>query len=77
MKTPNDTRIAVLIDADNIPSANVKAMMEEIAKYGTPTFKRIYGDWTKPNLAGWKNVLLENAIAPIQQYGYTTGKKCN
>ena len=74
MKTPNDTRIAVLIDADNIPSANVKAMMEEIAKYGTPTFKRIYGDWTKPNLAGWKNVLLENAIAPIQQYGYTTGK---
>ncbi len=74
MKTPNDTRIAVLIDADNIPSANIKAMMEEIAKYGTPTFKRIYGDWTKPNLAGWKNVLLENAIAPIQQYGYTTGK---
>lgn len=49
-------------------------MLEEIAKYGTPTFKRIYGDWTKPNLSGWKNVLLENAITPIQQYGYTTGK---
>jgi len=74
MKTTEDTRIAVLIDADNIPSTNVKAMMEEIAKYGTPTFKRIYGDWTKPNLGGWKNVLLENAITPIQQYGYTTGK---
>jgi Fe-S-cluster formation regulator IscX/YfhJ len=74
MKTPNDTRIAVLIDADNIPSANIKVMMEEIAKYGTPTFKRIYGDWTRPNLSGWKNVLLENAIQPIQQYGYTTGK---
>ena len=74
MKTNADIRIAVLIDADNIPSTNVKAMMEEIAKYGTPTFKRIYGDWTKPNLAGWKNVLLENAITPIQQYGYTTGK---
>ncbi len=74
MKTTEDTRIAVLIDADNIPSTNVKAMMEEIAKYGTPTFKRIYGDWTKPNLAGWKNVLLENAITPIQQYSYTTGK---
>jgi Fe-S-cluster formation regulator IscX/YfhJ len=74
MKTTEDTRIAVLIDADNIPSTNVRAMMEEIAKYGTPTFKRIYGDWTKPNLAGWKNVLLENAIAPIQQYSYTTGK---
>ena len=74
MKTSKDVRIAVLIDADNIPSTNVKAMMEEIAKYGTPTFKRIYGDWTKPNLNGWKNVLLENAITPIQQYGYTTGK---
>jgi uncharacterized LabA/DUF88 family protein len=74
MKTTEDTRIAVLIDADNIPSTNVKAMMEEIAKYGTPTFKRIYGDWTKPNLGGWKNVLLENAITPIQQYSYTTGK---
>jgi uncharacterized LabA/DUF88 family protein len=74
MKTSTDTRIAVLIDADNIPSANIKVMMEEIAKYGTPTFKRIYGDWTRPNLSGWKNVLLENAIQPIQQYGYTTGK---
>jgi len=74
MKTTKDIRIAVLIDADNIPSTNVKAMMEEIAKYGTPTFKRIYGDWTKPNLTGWKNILLENAITPIQQYGYTTGK---
>ncbi len=74
MKTSTDTRIAVLIDADNIPSANIKVMMEEIAKYGTPTIKRIYGDWTRPNLSGWKNVLLENAIQPIQQYGYTTGK---
>jgi len=66
--------IAVLIDGDNIPSANVKEMMEEIAKYGNPTIKRIYGDWTKPNLNKWKNLLLENAITPIQQYGYTTGK---
>ena len=70
----NDLRLAVLIDADNIPYANVKGIMEEIARYGTPTFKRIYGDWTKPNLSGWKAVLLENAITPIQQYGYTTGK---
>jgi uncharacterized LabA/DUF88 family protein len=74
MKTTKDIRIAVLIDADNVPSANIKAMLEEIAKYGTPTFKRIYGDWTKPNLAGWKSVLLESAITPIQQYSYTTGK---
>ena len=66
--------LAVLIDGDNIPSAYVKEMMEEIAKYGNPTIKRIYGDWTNPNLSKWKNLLLENAITPIQQYGYTTGK---
>jgi hypothetical protein len=66
--------LAVLIDGDNIPSAHVKEMMEEIAKYGNPTIKRIYGDWTKPHLSKWKNLLLNNAITPIQQYGYTTGK---
>jgi uncharacterized LabA/DUF88 family protein len=70
----NNVNLAVLIDGDNIPSAHVKEMMEEIAKYGNPTIKRIYGDWTKPNLSRWKNLLLENAITPIQQYGYTTGK---
>jgi len=69
-----DLNIAVLIDGDNIPSAHVKEMMEEIAKYGNPTIKRIYGDWTKPNLSKWKNLLLENAITPVQQYGYTSGK---
>lgn len=69
-----DLNLAVLIDGDNIPSAYVKEMMEEIAKYGNPTIKRIYGDWTKPNLAKWKSILLENAITPIQQYSYTTGK---
>jgi uncharacterized LabA/DUF88 family protein len=74
MKTSDDLKLAVIIDADNVPPVNVKGMMEEIAKYGTPTFKRIYGDWTKPNLAGWKSVLLENAITPVQQYGYTSGK---
>jgi Protein of unknown function DUF88. len=67
-------KLAVLIDGDNIPSGHVKEMMEEIAKYGNPTIKRIYGDWTKPHLSKWKNLLLENAITPIQQYGYTTGK---
>jgi len=70
----NDLKLAVLIDADNVPFSNVKGMMEEIAKYGTPTTKRIYGDWTKLPDKGWKSVLLENAITPIQQYGYTTGK---
>jgi hypothetical protein len=58
METQKDIRLAVLIDADNVPYSNVKGVMEEIAKYGTPTFKRIYGDWTKPTVSGWKNVLL-------------------
>lgn len=69
-----ELKLAVLIDADNVPYSNVKGMMEEITKYGTPTTKRIYADWTKPNANGWKGVLLEHAITPIQQYGYTTGK---
>ncbi|GGX26210.1 NYN domain-containing protein [Aquimarina muelleri] len=69
-----DLNLAVLIDGDNIPSTYIKEMMEEIAKYGNPTIKRIYGDWTKPDLAKWKKILLENAITPIQQYGYTRGK---
>lgn len=69
-----NVNLAVLIDGDNIPSAYIKEMMEEITKYGNPTIKRIYGDWTKPHLSKWKNLLLENAITPIQQYGYTTGK---
>ena len=66
--------IAVLIDGDNIPSAYIGEMIEEITKYWNPTIKRIYGDWTRPGLTKWKNLLLENAITPIQQYGYTTGK---
>lgn len=74
MDIKKELKLAVLIDADNVPYANVKEMFEEIAKYGTPTFKRIYADWTKPTVSGWKNVLLENAITPIQQYSYTSGK---
>lgn len=69
-----DKNLAVLIDGDNIPSKYIKEMMEEIAKYGNPTVKRIYGDWTKPQLSKWKAILLENAINPIQQYSYTAGK---
>ena len=74
METTKELKLAVLIDADNVPYSNIKGMLEEVAKYGTPTFKRIYGDWTKPTLSGWKTVLLENAITPIQQYSYTVGK---
>ncbi len=70
----NDKRIAVLIDADNVSDKYVKAVLDEISNHGTPTYKRIYGDWTKPQLASWKNVLLANSITPIQQYSYTTGK---
>lgn len=69
-----ELKLAVLIDADNVPYSNVKGMMEEITKFGTPTTKRIYADWTKPNSNGWKSVLLEHAITPIQQYSYTVGK---
>lgn len=70
----SNLRLAVLIDADNVPRNCLKSIMEEIAIYGTPTIKRIYGDWTSPNISGWKTSLLENAVTPIQQYGYTTGK---
>ncbi len=69
-----DIKLAVLIDADNVPSNYMKEMLEEIAKYGAPTIKRIYGDWTKPNLNKWKKLLLSNAITPVQQYSYTVGK---
>lgn len=74
MSDKKELKLSVLIDADNVPYSNVKGLMEEIAKYGTPTTKRIYADWTKPNASGWKSVLLEHAITPIQQYSYTTGK---
>ncbi|MGR3809017.1 NYN domain-containing protein [Jiulongibacter sp. NS-SX5] len=74
MPESQNINLAVLIDGDNIPSANTKEMMEEITKYGNPTIKRIYGDWTKPHLTRWKSLLLENAITPVQQYSYTTGK---
>ena len=70
----HNMRLAVLIDAENVPRNCIKSVMEEIAIYGTPTVKRIYGDWTNPAIAGWKASLLENAITPIQQYSYTIGK---
>jgi len=74
MENAKDLRLAVLIDADNIPYKLINGILEEIAKYGVPTFKRIYADWTKPHVSGWKSVLLDHAITPVQQYSYTTGK---
>jgi len=66
--------LAVLIDADNTSPAIVEPLFAEIAKYGVAMVKRIYGDWTSPRLKGWKAVLLEYAIQPIQQFSYTKGK---
>ena len=70
----SNKRLAVLIDADNVPRGTLGGIMQEVARYGTPTIKRIYGDWTGPYIQGWKSALLENAVTPIQQYSYTTGK---
>jgi uncharacterized LabA/DUF88 family protein len=72
--TPDSARLAVLIDSDNTSFKHAKDVLEEIAKYGTPTIKRAYGDWTTQQLVGWKDQMLRNAIQPIQQFAYTTGK---
>ena len=69
-----DRRYAVLIDADNVSDKYVKIILDEISNYGVATYKRIYGDWTKPKFARWKTMLLEHSITPIQQYSYTVGK---
>ena len=72
--TSASTRIAVLIDCDNVSSSHAAAVMEELARYGTPTIKRAYGDWTTGRLVGWKQELNRLAIQPVQQFSYTTGK---
>jgi uncharacterized LabA/DUF88 family protein len=69
-----DKRIAVLIDADNVSEKYIKYILDEVSNHGIPTYRRIYGDWTKPHLSSWKNALLNNSISPVQQYEYTTGK---
>jgi len=68
------TRLAVLIDSDNTTASLTTELLEEIAKYGTPTIKRAYGDWTTTHLVGWKEELLRHAIQPVQQFAYTRGK---
>lgn len=68
------SKLTVLIDADNARPAIVEGLLAEVAKYGTAHVKRIYGDWTKPDLNGWKEVLLRYSIQPIQQFRYTVGK---
>jgi hypothetical protein len=69
-----EMRYAVLIDADNVAAKYTKYILDEVSNYGVVTYKRVYGDWTRSNLAGWKSMALDNAITPVQQYSYTTGK---
>ena len=71
---PDADRLAVLIDSDNTTASLTTELLEEIAKFGTPTVKRAYGDWTTPQLSGWKEELLRHAIQPMQQFAYTRGK---
>ena len=74
MTDADAVRLAVLIDVDNTTASLTTELLEEIAKYGTPTIKRAYGDWTTSQLAGWKDQLLRHAIQPVQQFAYTRGK---
>ena len=74
MATENNQTLALLIDGDNASPKIIGGLLAEIANYGTASVKRIYGDWTKPNLNGWKECLLEHSIQPVQQFAYTTGK---
>ncbi|MHC5349337.1 NYN domain-containing protein [Metapseudomonas furukawaii] len=74
-QTPRQQKhLAVLIDADNAPASIIEGLFEEITKYGVASVKRIYGDWTGPQLGSWKKVLLDHSIQPIQQFAYTKGK---
>ncbi len=69
-----EQKFALLIDSDNISADYIKIILQELSKYGTVTYKRIYGDWTRSTSNKWKDVLLANSINPVQQYSYTTGK---
>jgi uncharacterized protein (TIGR00288 family) len=69
-----DKKIAVLIDADNVSNKYISHILDEVSNHGTPTYKRIYGDWTSPRMASWKDMLLKHSVTPIQQYSYTIGK---
>jgi len=74
MAANNNDKLAVLIDADNAQASTIHELLSEVSRYGTASVKRAYGDWTTPNLKGWKDVLHKQAIQPIQQFSYTTGK---
>ncbi|MBQ8296722.1 MAG: NYN domain-containing protein [Ruminococcus sp.] len=69
-----EMRYAVLIDADNVAAKYTRNILDEVSNYGIVTYKRVYSDWTRPNVLSWKSKALENAVTPIQQYSYTSGK---
>ena len=73
-KVDEQKRLAVLIDAENAQPSMITHILNEIAKFGSASVKRIYGDWTTSQMRGWKNMLLKFSIQPIQQFKYTTGK---
>jgi len=74
MANSETSHLAVLIDADNAQASTISEILGEVARYGTATVKRAYGDWTTPQLRSWKNELHVHAVQPIQQFSYTTGK---
>ncbi len=73
----NGRVIALLIDAENVSPKYIKVILDELSLYGTPAYKRIYGDWTNPEMSSWKKRLLENNLTPIQQFSYTQGKNAS
>lgn len=73
MAQSNDL-LAVLVDADNVPPSKIGAVLTEVARFGTASVKRVYGDWTAPNLSGWKSAASEHVIQPMQQFANTKGK---
>jgi uncharacterized LabA/DUF88 family protein len=70
----NNAKLAILIDADNAQASIIQQLLAEISRYGVATVKRVYGDWTTTNLRSWKEVLIDHALQPIQQFAYTSGK---
>ena len=74
MSGNDGNNLAVLIDADNVSSKIIAGLMAEVANYGTASVRRIYGDWTSPQMKSWRECLLEHSVSPIQQFAYTTGK---
>ena len=71
----NNKKYAVLIDGDNVSSEYMSTIQREIIrKYGDPTYKRVYGDWTSPRFKGWRETIVEYPIVPIQQFNNSKGK---